>query len=289
MKRLALSVPCTAVLVLSAFALILAGECWGQISTVGNDQSPPIPGAGHDYIHSLVETVNPANGSLSVRIQIPAPNGRQLTLPFALAYDSNGVHYPISIGNGIAGWHSSTAGWVHTFPSIETVHGIAYQSVGNFNYQCPYTTSYIFRDPQGSTHALNMSSWQPPTSQCQLMTTAPPNVLSGGDGLVKANSPSAVNYPGGGSPPVSVADLEGTVYYFPGPSGGPSWVEDRNGNRINYSYTSSTLAETDTTGRVVLSASGLGTANSTLSVSGLASAYQLTWASIPFSNFSILT
>lgn len=282
------SVPFIVVLLLSVIALALGGECWGQISTVGNDQGPPIPGAGHDYIHSLAETVNPANGSLSIRIQIPTPNGRQLTLPYAFAYDSNGVHYPIAGPNGWVYWNSVTAaGWVSTLPTMETVHATAYQAVGNFNYQCPYTTAYIFHDPKGSAHALNMSSWQPPTSQCQLMNTAPPNVLSGGDGLVKANSPSAVNYPGGGSPPVSVVDLDGTVYYFAGPDGGPSWVEDRNGNRINYSYTSSTLAETDTTGRAVLSESGLGTSNWTLTVSGFSNPYQLTWAGVPYNNLAI--
>jgi hypothetical protein len=44
-----------------------------QITNVTNDQSTPIPGAGHDYIHLLSETVNPSNGSVSIRIQPPMP------------------------------------------------------------------------------------------------------------------------------------------------------------------------------------------------------------------------
>jgi hypothetical protein len=39
----------------------------------------------------LSETVNPANGSLSLRIQIRMPKGRGITFPFGFAYDSNSV------------------------------------------------------------------------------------------------------------------------------------------------------------------------------------------------------
>jgi hypothetical protein len=62
-----------------------------QIANVTDSTSTPVPGLGHDYIHMLAETVNPANGSVSLRIHVPLPPGRNLTLPFAFAYDSNGV------------------------------------------------------------------------------------------------------------------------------------------------------------------------------------------------------
>ncbi len=40
----------------------------GQITKVTNDQSTPIPGAGHNYIKLLSETVNPSNGSVSLSL-----------------------------------------------------------------------------------------------------------------------------------------------------------------------------------------------------------------------------
>lgn len=63
-----------------------------QVPNVDNFTSTPIPGAGHDYIHLLSETVNPANGSLSSRIQIPLPGGRGPSLPLSFSYDSDGLH-----------------------------------------------------------------------------------------------------------------------------------------------------------------------------------------------------
>ena len=56
---------------------------WGQVTNVTNETSTPIPGAGHDYIKMVSETVNPANGSVSLRIGVPVPPGRGLTLPFS--------------------------------------------------------------------------------------------------------------------------------------------------------------------------------------------------------------
>src|SRR5882762_6973783 len=102
----------------------IAGLCVSsasaQITNVTNDQSTPTPGAGHDYIHLLSETVNPSNGSVSIRIQPPMPKGRNLTIPFAFAYDSNGVHHWVPNGPttrpGSVVWHSnigylSQGGW----------------------------------------------------------------------------------------------------------------------------------------------------------------------------------
>jgi hypothetical protein len=74
--------------------LLLSGIARGQVLNVTDVTSTPIPGAGHDYIKMLNETVNPADGAVSIRIGTPVPPGRKLTLPFAFAYDSNGVHYP---------------------------------------------------------------------------------------------------------------------------------------------------------------------------------------------------
>src|SRR5205807_1984436 len=52
----------------ACFLCLTASVGRGQITNVTNDQSTPIQGAGHDYIKMLSETVNPANGSVSVRL-----------------------------------------------------------------------------------------------------------------------------------------------------------------------------------------------------------------------------
>jgi hypothetical protein len=63
-------------------SLLLAGTAQAQVTNVTNNTSTPIHGAGHDYVKMLSETVNPSNGSLSLRIQVPTPGGRGLSYPF---------------------------------------------------------------------------------------------------------------------------------------------------------------------------------------------------------------
>ncbi len=76
-------------MLLLTFAIaVLVPPARGQIATVDDTTSTPIPGAGHDYIHLLSETVNPANGSVSLRIQFPTAAGRGIALPFSIGYDS---------------------------------------------------------------------------------------------------------------------------------------------------------------------------------------------------------
>jgi hypothetical protein len=73
------------------FVLLLALSAQAQITQIDDSSSTPLPGAGHDYMHMLSETVNPANGSVSMRIQVPVPKGRGLTVPFSFDYDTNGI------------------------------------------------------------------------------------------------------------------------------------------------------------------------------------------------------
>jgi hypothetical protein len=80
----------------AAFVLAASLPCWAQTTQINDTTSTPIEGAGHDYIHFLSETVNPANGSLSLRIQAPMPKGRGISIPFSFAYDSNSVYLSIS-------------------------------------------------------------------------------------------------------------------------------------------------------------------------------------------------
>src|SRR5215472_16348116 len=77
---------------LFGLALFLgAVSAFAQIPPSDSTTATPIPGAGHDYLGGFNETVNPANGFLSVRLNVAMPPGRGITLPFSFAYDSSGA------------------------------------------------------------------------------------------------------------------------------------------------------------------------------------------------------
>ena len=107
--------------------LFATSLCWAQLPQAGDTTSPPTPGVGHDYIHSPVETVNPANGSVSIRIPVRIPSGRELTIPFSIAYDSSGSFY---VGEQQGGGQPvlrtttnvlfSQGGWSYTFPVVSS-------------------------------------------------------------------------------------------------------------------------------------------------------------------------
>jgi hypothetical protein len=137
---------CRVVSAFAAFALICplsVVPAQGQISDVTNSTSSPIQGAGHDYIKMLNESVNPANGSVSLRIQVPTSPGRRLSLPFAFAYDSNSARHLGSWNDGIGGigWLDNTAylakgGWSYSIPMLtdttvtESLPGREYAELG---------------------------------------------------------------------------------------------------------------------------------------------------------------
>jgi hypothetical protein len=78
-----------ALLIVSA-ALAPALRAQGSGGGLGNTTSTPVPGVPHDYIVSLNEIVNPANGALSIRIGQPVPHERGQNWPkYAFMYDSN--------------------------------------------------------------------------------------------------------------------------------------------------------------------------------------------------------
>jgi hypothetical protein len=245
--------PLRRLLVSVCLALLTAPLGWGQITNVTNDQATPTPGVGHDYVKMLGETVNPANGSVSLRINVPMPKGRQLSLPFAFAYDSGGVHHMVAFGtHGVASWVSnltylSQGGWSYGVPEVSLALG-SRTSAPNTIFcgisnpcTCYYYSDYVFQQPGGGWHALNISSAQSTAGnpQCAYVVPGPPSTsyTSGGDGFYNAstsNLGSNSNFP---PQPVTVADNDGTVFYFPMPTDAnnselPSWIEDRNGNQI---------------------------------------------------------
>ena len=145
-----------------------------QTIALGDDVSRPIPGAGHDYIKGLSETVMPSNGSLHITIDLPVPKGRGLTLPFAITYDSGEVYQFASLAPGTgefafpAGGQSGPptdlsqagGGWGNTLPYASAV-GSAVEVTDNSGIAigyCPMSSSYNFYDPSGGSHMLGLAA-----------------------------------------------------------------------------------------------------------------------------------
>ena len=228
---------------------LLAYPASAQITNVANTTSTPTPGVGHDYLQFLNETVNPANGSVSLRIAVPVPPARKLTIPFAFAYDSNGVNHLVGKRGSGFGWLSnqgfiSQGGWSYTLPQLSAVQSqLIYPNpdpnLGG-NLTCNWLGNYVLQDPSAGRHSLFLSWLQDTNGQCTLAGLS--NMLNGGDGFYTG---AVVQAGTSLQQAVYVADNDGTVYYFPSLpevykppfpyvdtviAGLPAWVEDRNGN-----------------------------------------------------------
>jgi hypothetical protein len=99
------------------------GQC--QVENVADVVSTPVPASGHDYIKLLNETVDPSTGSVSLRIDVPTPSSRGLTLPFRFTYDSGGETNYIRRG----GWGKTTCRTV--------VGDTGYRCSEMMSLQCP--------------------------------------------------------------------------------------------------------------------------------------------------------
>jgi len=284
------AVPSSLRLLLSFFfALILASCARGQISNLTNQTSTPIPGAGHDYIKMLNETVNPANGSVSLRIQVPTPPGRKMSLPFAFAYDSSGAQHLVNNGSfGSYAWTDNTAylakgGWSYSLPMISDsliTESLSYPPRG----KCLYYMNFLFQDPSGGRHSLFVSmDLSTPASCANAIPNVPEQVLNGGDDYYQA----AITTPAS-TAQLLVTDAHGTMYTLPfqqGVRGGssgtwstlPTSIEDANGNIINIHVSPYPMTATDTLGRTVLSISNFGSTGDTVNASGLLNPYSVTW------------
>jgi hypothetical protein len=81
----------TIVVALSLFSILCSLPMMGQDTGITNRTATPTSG-GHDYIQLLDETVDPVNGSLSLRIKLPTPAGRGLTQGAGYNYDSSSLY-----------------------------------------------------------------------------------------------------------------------------------------------------------------------------------------------------
>jgi hypothetical protein len=146
----------------SLFTLGAAIVAQAQVTAITNTTSTPFPGAGHDYIQLLSETVSPANGAVSLRLSIPTPPGRQLPVPFAVGYDSSGVHHVQQVAfavGPILTWRNSNTtmsvgGWSYSWPQIGWVQSFCMLGQPHPLYRCNFTSAYGFQDTQGTRHSL---------------------------------------------------------------------------------------------------------------------------------------
>src|SRR5271169_2423547 len=126
---------------LFAFAFFVPLTVYAQLGPVDGATATPIPGTGHDYLHDMVETVNPADGSLSVRIKTSTPSGRGIAVPFSINYDSNGVHEPQDDLEGGVDWasnsrYTSSAGWIYGMPRLDVTAIIEQVTVNGKPSEC---------------------------------------------------------------------------------------------------------------------------------------------------------
>src|SRR3954452_24756512 len=101
------------------FASICIKPMGAQITRPTAEQAPPIPGTGQHHAGGLSESVNPATGALSIRINTDVAPARGLTVPFAFGYDSNSAQH-ITGGLGLTDNSSylGQGGWIYMVPTL---------------------------------------------------------------------------------------------------------------------------------------------------------------------------
>jgi hypothetical protein len=275
---------------LLGLTLAVATFAHAQFTSVGGSTSTPVPGAGHNYIQLLNETVDPGSGSLSLRLGVPIPPGRGLTVPFFFGYDSNGVHLlNVQVfpgGNGSATTWSTDistpnqfAGWAYETPKISftPLQFSMYDAQNSQTYYCNVSTGYVFQDAAGTRHQIPISYSVPtdPTDNpnaCQYNNQFTPGLwpnsyTSGGDGHVQAafNSNGSV---------LDVVDSDGTVYDFGYETNYPGFIEDRNGNRATQNNANPTAPLVDSLGRSEVTIPTFkSSSGDEITISGLSSPY----------------
>ena len=303
---------------LAVIAVLLIPGMQAQMPVSSSTTSTPVPGAGHDYIGEFNETVNPGNGSLSIRISPTMPPGRGLTLPFSFAYDSTGVNYATRASNtgefGVWGFPSTTivaaGGWSESAPvvSASELTWTAHDDQGG-NYHCIGFVNYVYQDASGNRHNLNLTNYTDANNQNDACTYdgddwplgfGGASVTQGGEdnwtplagGIIASIPPRGVNVTVG---PVTVTQPDGTVLTVPNTTYGDAFgsmatsVEDRNGNTIQitpptgftggYSYT-------DTLGRALLTESGFTSSSEHVTILGYNADYILSWETLAAPTFA---
>jgi RHS repeat-associated protein len=243
-------------LMIAALAFI-ALPSLAQTTRIGADNMTPSPGVGHDYIKMLAETVNPATGSVSLRIQLPTPQTRGITIPYAITYDSGSVlqfdvdpsdqyfalklRTPFGPPSTVGG-----SGGGDTFPYLTRISS-------NIGSHCEQSHGYVFRDTSGTTHSLNLGAtgWDHTGNIC-LLSMGPYGQGTATDGQIYGALQQCVPDSCLWAPAVTFSEQDGTSYYFRSrysPTAYPIFelpyqIEDRNGNTISLQSDSITYKNT---------------------------------------------
>ena len=93
-----------------------------QITRPTAEQAPPVPGVGQHHLSSLNESVSPATGAVSIRIDAGVPPARGITVPFAFGYDSNAAQH-VAGGLGLTDNSSylGQGGWSYIVPALSEI------------------------------------------------------------------------------------------------------------------------------------------------------------------------
>lgn len=196
-------------LVVAFIACSAVSFAQSPVTAITNTTSTPIPNVGHDYLGSLSEVVNPANGALSVRIAAPPTKDRGTNWPlYVIMYDTNGQFTlaptfedddrvwnmnKVSYGtNGVCAGSCPPSQAAYSFPGV--THETNIFDSGNVGgpgspqeFTCQQSTGYIYTDPQGGRHNLGLQlagSTGNYTNNCSYFGVA--NIYSGGDEQYKA-------------------------------------------------------------------------------------------------------
>src|SRR5580698_3035304 len=237
-------------LALTGFLALTTLPAFGQGVPDGamfnGETATPVPG-GHDYIHLAAETVNPSNGSVTIKFNLPMPKGRGITLPYAPTYNSAGL-YRVGLNT------TTQLGAVTLLQNDRTGSGgypYATWSETSFTLPpppspnpawgpCNMATGFSFTDQYGTSHNLGLgvmanAEGYSTTSNCPpaggssspgvaIPSSSGQNPPAGsGDGQVWAiwQSPSETvsdveGFSNGTVGPFTVTDKKGTTYFFSG-------------------------------------------------------------------------
>ena len=258
------------------YVLGAVGSAFPQaaISGIGNTTSTPIPGVPHDYLTGLNEIVNPANGSLSIRIKAPTPHERGVNWPtYVYVYDSNG-QFMLKPTWQVVNTGSRTIAEMSQLyyepaftlpdgqPQIEAVTLPTGQYTSQ-EYGCLITNTFMFTDPDGGLHPLDLGVAAPYTGggavgNCSPFASAV-NEYIGGDEQYKAYVTNPNSNPVG----FIVVDTHGSIVRD----------EDANGNYFNSTGRAWSTTQTST--------------GATLTIPGVSGQYTITNTAIASPSFTI--
>lgn len=260
-----------------AVSLLFNRISFGQVPDPVTAAEAPQPGSGHHYIGIGEETVNPATGQLSFDLPIQTPSGRGLSFPFGITYGSPELFYIVNTGGSLSWQFRASSpyevnGWSYKLPSYTVSARVIQYWASSCNgtgqcvwNQCDASTGHNFRGLDGTQYTLQIGNvWPDPNFPNP--TCSQPSITTAKDSGGVANVGSTVYTP------------DGTVYSFPfiypySVTNGPAPVvaalatsiTDRNGNQITLNGN----AYKDTTGRNVVSWTGIGNNGDQVTLSGI--------------------